>query len=99
MTSTHQAHAEVRHEAEQNRFVIDQDGAQAVLEYRMSSPNVMNFHHTYTPDALRGKGLAAKLVETGVAYARERDFKVVGSCSYVAAWLEREQATKARSTH
>jgi len=84
----------VRHEADQKRFVIDMDGVQALLEYRMSSPTVMDFHHTYTPDPLRGKGLAAQLVESGVAYARDQGFRVAGSCSFVAGWLQREQTAQ-----
>jgi len=86
----HCANVEVRHEPDQDRFVIDKEGAQAVLEYRMSAPTVVDFHHTYSPNEFRGQGLAGKLVSTGVAWARAQNFKVVGSCSYVAAWLQRE---------
>lgn len=90
MTENAESGSDVRHEPEQNRFVIDKEGAQALLEYRMSSPTVVDFNHTYSPNQFRGQGLAAKLVSTGVAWARAQNFKVVGSCSYVAAWLQRE---------
>lgn len=77
------------HQPERQRFVIDEDGAKALLEYRMLANDVIDFVHTYTPTALRGRGVAARLVEAGVAYARERGWRVIGSCSYVAAWLQR----------
>ena len=86
--------ATVTHEPDRQRFVITEDGAEALLEYRMVTPDVIDFVHTYTPAALRGRGLAARLVETGVSHARERGWRVIGSCSYVAAWLERNPAAK-----
>ena len=79
----------VAHQPDRHRFVISEDGAEALLEYRMLAPDVIDFVHTWTPAALRGRGLAAQLVETGVGYARERGWRVIGSCSYVAAWLEK----------
>jgi|CXWL01.1.fsa_nt_gi predicted GNAT family acetyltransferase len=81
---------QVRHEPALQRFVIDKEGAQAVLDYRMSSPNVVDFNHTYSPTQFRGQGLAGKLVAAGVGWARAQNYRVVGSCSYVAAWLQRE---------
>lgn len=77
----------VRHDLQRQRFEILSDGEAAHLDYRMLSDHVIDFTHTYTPGALRGRGLAAQLVEAGVAYARERGWQVIGSCSYVAAWL------------
>ncbi|HWS27081.1 MAG TPA: GNAT family N-acetyltransferase [Xanthomonadales bacterium] len=79
----------VIHQPEHHRFVIIEDGAQALLEYRMLAPDVIDFVHTWTPAALRGRGLAAQLVEAGVGHAREQGWRVIGSCSYVAAWLEK----------
>lgn len=84
----------VSHQADRQRFVISLDGSEALLEYRMLAPTVIDFFHTYTPAALRGRGLAAQLVATGVAHARERGWRVIGTCSYVAAWLERHPAAK-----
>lgn len=82
----------VHHDVPQRRFEIALDGEVAHLDYRMLSDNVIDFTHTYTPSALRGRGLAAQLVEVGVAYARERGWQVIGSCSYVAAWLTKRGA-------
>ena len=40
--------------------------------------------HTFTPQDLRGRGIAAELVKALVADAREQDFKIVPQCPYVA---------------
>jgi uncharacterized protein len=82
--------AEVVHEPERSRFLIAVDGAEAVLDYRMLTPTVVDFHRTWTPAELRGRGLAAELVATGVAWARAEGLTIIPSCSYVAAWLQRE---------
>jgi uncharacterized protein len=83
---------EVLHQTQQQRFVVVVDGAEAFVEYRMLAPDVIDFVHTYTPAQLRGKGLAGKLVEAAVGYARQQGWRVIGSCSYVAAWLEKHPA-------
>ncbi len=38
--------------------------------------------HTYTDDALRGQGIARKLVERVADYARENDYKLLATCPY-----------------
>lgn len=82
-------HPTVVHQAERQRFVVAANGAEALLEYRMVAPDVIDFVHTYTPAAMRGQGIAALLVEAGVAHARAQGWRVIGSCSYVAAWLQK----------
>jgi hypothetical protein len=81
---------DVLHQIEQRRFVIVADDAEAFLEYRMLAPDVIDFVHTYTPAPLRGRGLAARLVQAGVDHARAQGWRVIGSCSYVAAWLDKQ---------
>ncbi|GMU43532.1 MAG: N-acetyltransferase [Xanthomonadales bacterium] len=80
----------IQYQPERQRFVLVVDGQEALLEYRMLAPDVIDFVHTFVPAALRGRGLAAQLVAAGVAFARERGWRVIGSCGYVAAWLERK---------
>lgn len=81
----------VVHQPERQRFIIAEDDAEALLDYRMVSPQVIDFFvHTYTPAELRGRGLAARLVEAGVGFANAQGWRVIGSCSYVAAWLQRQ---------
>ena len=78
----------VRHDPGQNRFVVQSDGAEAVLEYRATQDSI-DFFRTYVPESLRGKGLAAKLVEQGLSYAKEKNLRVIPTCSYVKKYLEK----------
>lgn len=45
--------------------------------------------HTLVPDAIGGRGVAARLVEALVADARAQGFSIVPACSYVAAQFKR----------
>ncbi len=44
--------------------------------------------HTIVPNAIRGRGIAALLVERLVEDARKHGFKIVPRCSYVAKKFE-----------
>ena len=59
------------------------------LTWRAAGPDVRIATHTGVPDALRGRGVAARLVDALVADAREQGFRIVPACSYVAAQFER----------
>jgi predicted GNAT family acetyltransferase len=51
--------------------------------------NILNLNYTYVPNSLRGKGIAAKLVEAALEYARLNGIKIIPSCSYVDVYLQR----------
>ncbi len=75
------------HQPEQNRFVIQYQDYQAVLEYRFSSEHTIDFSSTFVPAELRGKGLAEKLVRSGLSWAKEQDYHIEASCWYVQKFL------------
>ena len=54
-----------------------------------SQDGVRSANHTFVPNEMRGKGIAAKLVDALVADAREYGFKVKPACSYVEAQFKR----------
>ena len=76
----------IQHHSEQQRFVLQLDGAEAVLDYQVND-NIINFHHTFVPPAFRGKGLAEKLVRHGLAWAKEQKYQISASCWYVQKFL------------
>lgn len=86
----------VRHDAARRRFVIDIDGQEAVLAYRREG-DLLNFHHTFVPESLRGRGLAEKVVKAGFAYARDEQLKVLPTCPYISGtFLKRHEAYRSQ---
>lgn len=50
--------------------------------------------HTFVPPALRGRGLATRLVEAGLAAARERGLKVDPACPTFAEYIDVHPETR-----
>ncbi len=76
----------VIHQAEQQRFIIEQDGHECVLDYVVEGKKI-DFTHTYVPFRLRGKGLAEELVKEGLAWAKSQGYDIQASCWYVRKFL------------
>lgn len=53
---------------------------------------VMVMDHTYVSDALRGQGVAKKLLDATAEYARENNLKMKPLCSYVVSAFEKSDA-------
>ena len=43
-------------------------------------------------DSLRGQGVARQLLDVLVAFAREKNLKIVGTCSYVDVMFRRDKS-------
>lgn len=77
----------IKHEPEQHRFVCALDNEQAVLSYQLADDTV-NFSHTYTPPAFRGRGVSTQLVQVGLAWAKEQQLAIHANCSFVQKFLQ-----------
>ena len=75
--------SDVKHDETGHEFYIETPEGKALLHYEQEG-NVLNFHHTFVPPELRGKGMAEKIVEQGFKYAQMNHLKVIPSCPYVA---------------
>lgn len=75
-------------EHEPNRFVLHAEGHIAHLDYELAG-QVMTITHTIVPEALGGRGIAAKLTKAAFDYARAAKLKIIPACSYVAAWTKK----------
>jgi len=84
---------EILHDIQKQKFYVVVDGLESHLEY-VKMENVLNLIHTYVPDALRGKGIAGEVVKAALTYAEENELKIIPSCSYVAAYIQRHKEYK-----
>ena len=79
----------VIHDEKDHKFYLIIDGQESHLTYHMTAEEVINFNHTYVPPSLRGQGLAAELVKYGLEFAKQKNYKVIPSCSYVSTYISR----------
>lgn len=78
--------SEIVHHPIPGRFATEVDGHQAHLDYEMDG-EVMHVTHTVVPEAIGGRGIAARLVEAAVEHARTEGFTIKPVCSYAEAWF------------
>jgi uncharacterized protein len=78
----------IRNNPALKRFELDADGDTAVAYYSLA-PGVMTLTHTETPMALRGRGIASRLVRGVLTAARAQGLKVVPRCPFVSAYIAR----------
>lgn len=78
----------ITHNVARQRFESRAGAALASLSYVIEGERVI-LDHTFVPDELRGRGIAAALARRALDEARQRRWKVVPRCSYVASFIER----------
>src|SRR5512133_3006248 len=83
--------AEVLHE--DGRFYVAQGGRTlAELIYEMDANGRAVLEHTQVSDELRGQGVARRLVDAAVEWARETGTKLVPVCPFARAIFLRDHA-------
>lgn len=83
---------DVRHDTAAGRFFVEIDGSTAYLDYVRVDERTLDLRSTFVPEALRGRGIAARIVRFALDYAREHGLRVIPTCSYVASTIRREPA-------
>jgi predicted GNAT family acetyltransferase len=72
-------------------FYIETDGARLASLTFSAGPDgkIVMLDHTEVSEALRGQGIAQKLVEAAVDWARKTDNKLVAVCPFAKAVFDR----------
>jgi uncharacterized protein len=79
----------VVHDTEKYLFYVENpsdnssEKSRAILEYT-EIDGILSLNHTFTPESLRGKGIAAKLCSAAFQYAALHRLKVKPVCTYVS---------------
>ncbi len=73
-----------------SRFECTVEGHRCVADYELRpQERVIRMTHTGVHPSLRGRGIAAALVDAALAYARSEGLRVDPVCSYVQDYLQR----------
>lgn len=79
---------EIRHREKMNRFEIVINGKKAFISYQRQPTNLV-LDHTWVPPQYEGHGIAARLTQSALEYAKAQNLKVVPACPYVEAYLKK----------
>ncbi len=77
---------EVTHNQAQNTFEVLIDGYLSKLDYIRDGKNFVVTHVGVHPE-FRGQGVAGKIMEAGLEYARQNSLRVIPMCSYAAHYV------------
>ncbi len=83
---------DVHHNTAASRFEASVEGQRCVCQYRVFGKTMM-LTHTGVPQALRGRGIAALLVQAALDHARASQLKVRPDCSYAEVFMRRHPET------
>jgi len=72
-----------------HRFEVELEGAVAHLDYRRAPGDKLVLVHTEVPRQFQGRGVAAKLAQAALEYARQSRLRVVPRCEFVLSYLRR----------
>jgi hypothetical protein len=79
---------EIVHNPAENRFEARVEGRIAKLDY-IEDQDTIVMTHVGVPPEFRGQGVAGKITQAALEYAREKSLRVIPMCSYVAAYIRR----------
>ncbi|RZK27916.1 MAG: N-acetyltransferase [Hymenobacter sp.] len=77
----------IKHNPSEHTFT---DG-EAELAYSTPSPQIIDFTHTFVPEDRRGEGVGEALATAGLDYARQHHLRVVPTCPFVAAFMQKHK--------
>lgn len=76
-------------------YIEDEDGKRlAKITYYHEGENCIVIDHTLVSDTLKGQGIALKLVNSVVEFARRNQLKIRPECSYAVKVLTGDEAYK-----
>ena len=88
----------VVHEPERSRFAVYESGQTAYLSYHVLEDGTLDFAYTYTPLAIRGRGIATAIIRTALEYAKDQGKKIEPTCPFVATYIDRHRNYQEIST-
>jgi uncharacterized protein len=77
----------ITHDERYQQFSITLGNDEAELAYATPMDKVIDFTHTYVPEAYRDQGFAAKLITFGLNYAETNELKVIATCGVVKDFI------------
>jgi predicted GNAT family acetyltransferase len=77
---------QVNHSPATHTFEVWIDGHLSKLDYIQDEKNFVITHVGVYPEH-RNQGLAAKIVDASLEYARQKSLRVIPMCSYAAAYI------------
>ena len=86
---------DIKHRENDSRgmfFIKDEKGIFAELTYQKKSGDIIVIDHTEVRPELEGQGIATRLLEHSVAFARENNYKIEPLCPFAEVQFDRNKS-------
>ena len=77
----------IYHDEDSQKFFIKIEDQESLINYRKNG-EILELYYTFVPEAFRDQGIASKLVETALEYAKDKNYKVKPTCPFVASYIK-----------
>lgn len=97
MTASEQKAIAIEHAEEGGRgaFYVARQGIRlAEMTYSRVDPKLVIIDHTEVNEALQGMGVARKLLDFAVAWARETGTQIIATCPYAKAQFDKDASIR-----
>lgn len=97
MTSDASKTVTIEHAEDDGRgaFFVQRQGVRlAVMTYSRVDPQLVIIDHTEVNQALQGLGVARKLLDFAVAWARSTGTKIMATCPYAKSQFEKDPSIR-----
>jgi predicted GNAT family acetyltransferase len=75
-------------------YSVDQNNElMAETTFYFKENGEVDIDHTYVNPALRGQGIAGKMMEVVAGYLKEKGLRASATCSYANLWLKQHRET------
>lgn len=76
----------------ENQYLLldEKDEILAEIDFPLVEDHVIEITHTIVSSSLQGQGIARKLVQKVLEFAKEKGYRVTASCSYAKHYLEKQ---------
>ncbi len=75
----------------EHRYELGRDEERAIAVFK-DEDGIRTFNHTVVPPALRGRGIASRLIAGALDDTRRAGLRVVPSCPFVARFIDANPA-------
>jgi predicted GNAT family acetyltransferase len=79
----------IKHDTKTEKFYTVIGGKECTLKYEKVNENLYNLKMMFVPKNLRGQGVAGKIMEYALNYARKNMIKVKPSCGYIEDYIQK----------
>jgi predicted GNAT family acetyltransferase len=86
---------EIKHKQDASKgmfYMEDEKGIVSELDYTLRDNDIMSADSTKTRESLQGNGLASKILDHVVSYARENNIKIDPVCPFVEAKFDETES-------